>query len=193
MEGQRFTPERIIGLLRQAEVELAQGKWVGEVCRGLGISEQSCYRWRSEYGGVTLERARRMKELDKENGRLKKASAGLTLDKQILKEALEGNFQAPNAAASACGHLALATTQLSLKSWTTDRGQVAGGRRRARELYTTLACEPRPKMATSGDASSLGRSAACGDFLLIDENFHPAVAPPPARRAVVGDRLARAV
>jgi putative transposase len=87
----QFTPEKVIGLLRQAEVELAQGKRVGEVYRGLGISEQSYYRWRSEYGGLKLEQAR-MKDLAKENGRLKKAVAELTLDKQILKEALEGNL-----------------------------------------------------------------------------------------------------
>ena len=92
MKGQRFTPEKISGLLRQAEVELAQGKRVGEVCRGLGISEQSYYRWRSEYGGLKLEQARRMKELEKENSRLKKALAELTLDQQIPKEAREGNF-----------------------------------------------------------------------------------------------------
>jgi putative transposase len=92
MRRKQFTPEKVIGLLRQAEVELAQGKRVGEVCRGLGISEQSYYRWRSEYGGLKLGPARRMKDLEKENGRLKKAVAELTLDKQILKEALEGNF-----------------------------------------------------------------------------------------------------
>ncbi len=92
MRRKQFTPEKVIGLLRQAEVELAQGKRVGEVCRSLGISEQSYYRWRSEYGGLKLEQARRMKDLEKENGRLKKAVAELTLDKQILKEALEGNF-----------------------------------------------------------------------------------------------------
>ena len=91
MGRKQFTPEKVIGLLRQAEVELAQGKRVGEVYRGLGISEQSYYRWRSEYGGLKLEQAR-MKDLAKENGRLKKAVAELTLDKQILKEALEGNF-----------------------------------------------------------------------------------------------------
>jgi hypothetical protein len=66
MKGRRFTPEKIIGLLRQAEVELAQGKRVGEVCRGLGISEQSYYRWRSECGGLKLEQARRMKDLEGE-------------------------------------------------------------------------------------------------------------------------------
>jgi transposase-like protein len=92
MKRREFTPEKIIGLLRQAEVELAQGKRVGEVCRGLGISEQSYYRWRNEYGGLKLEQARRMKDLEKENGRLKRAVAELTLDKQILREALEGNF-----------------------------------------------------------------------------------------------------
>ena len=92
MSRKRYTPEQVLGMLRQAEVELAQGKRIGEVCRSLGISEQSYYRWRSEYGGLKLDLARRMKDLEKENGRLKKAVAELTLDKQILKEALEGNF-----------------------------------------------------------------------------------------------------
>ena len=92
MSRKRYTPEQVIGMLRQAEVELAQGKRIGEVCRSLGISEQSYYRWRSEYGGLKLDQARRMKGWEKENGRLKKAVAELTLDKQILKEALEGNF-----------------------------------------------------------------------------------------------------
>jgi putative transposase len=92
MSRKRYTPEQVLGMLRQAEVELAQGKRIGEVCRSLGISEQSYYRWRSEYGGLKLDQARRMKDLEKENGRLKKAVAELTLEKQILKEALEGNF-----------------------------------------------------------------------------------------------------
>ena len=92
MSRKRFTPEQVLGLLRQAELELAQGKRIGEVCRALGISEQSYYRWRSEYGGLKREQARRMKDREKENGRLKKAVAELTLDKQILKEALAGNF-----------------------------------------------------------------------------------------------------
>lgn len=64
-EHRQFTPEKIIGLLRQAEAELAQGKRVGEVCRGLRISEQSCYHWRTEYVGLNLEQARRMKDLEK--------------------------------------------------------------------------------------------------------------------------------
>jgi putative transposase len=88
----RHTTEQIIGLLRQAEVELAQGRSVGEICRGLGVSEASYHRWRSEYGGLKVDQARRLKELQRENARLKRAVAELTPDKLILKEAAEGNF-----------------------------------------------------------------------------------------------------
>jgi len=86
------TPEEIVAMLRQAEVELARGWPVGEICRGLGVSEASYYRWRSEYGGLKLDQVRRLKELERENTRLRKAVADLTLDKQILNEAAGGNF-----------------------------------------------------------------------------------------------------
>lgn len=79
-------------MLREAEVLLAQGKKVGEVCRSLGVSEQSYYRWRREYGGLKSSQAKRIKDLERENSRLKKAVADLTLDKLILREALEGNY-----------------------------------------------------------------------------------------------------
>ncbi len=92
MSRKRFTTEKIIGMLREAEVWLAQGKKVGEVCRSLGVSEQSYYRWRREYGGLRTSQAKRMKDLERENSRLKKAVADLTLDKLILREALEGNY-----------------------------------------------------------------------------------------------------
>lgn len=92
MSRKRYKPEQIINLLREAEVDLSQGRRVGEICRSLGISEQSYYRWRSEYGGMKLEQVKRLKELEKENSRLKRAVAELTLDKLILKEAAEGNF-----------------------------------------------------------------------------------------------------
>ena len=92
MPGKRLTPEQIIRLLRQAEVELAQGRTVSEVCRGLGVSEASFYRWRTEYGGLKVDQVRRVKELERENARLKRAVAELTLDKQILKEAAEGKY-----------------------------------------------------------------------------------------------------
>ena len=92
MPGKGLAPERVTGVLRQAEVELAQGRTVGEICRGLGVSEASFYRWRSEYGGLKVDQARRMKELERENARLKRAVAELTLDKQILREAAEGKY-----------------------------------------------------------------------------------------------------
>ena len=88
----RHTAEEIIGLLRQAEVELAQGRSVGEICCGLGISQASHDRWRSKYGGLKVDQARRLKELEREHARLKQAVAELTLDKLILREAAEGNL-----------------------------------------------------------------------------------------------------
>ena len=92
MSRKRYTPEQIINILRQAEVLISQGQTTGEVCRGLGISEQSYYRWRKEFGGLRVDQAKRLKDLEKENGRLRKAVSDLTLDKLILKEALEGNY-----------------------------------------------------------------------------------------------------
>ena len=92
MARKRHTPEQIIHLLREAEVKLANGKTVGIVCRELEISEQTYYRWRSEYGGMQTSQARRLRELEKENRRLKQAVADLTLDKLMLKEASRGNF-----------------------------------------------------------------------------------------------------
>jgi transposase-like protein len=92
MSRKRFTPEKIIGMLREAEVELSQGMTIGEVCRQLAVSEQSYYRWRKQYGGMKVSQAKRMKDLERENVRLKRAVADLTLDKLILKEALEGNY-----------------------------------------------------------------------------------------------------
>ena len=87
-----YTAEQIIGLLREAEVLQGQGVTIGEVSRKLGISEQTYYRWRKEYGGLRVDQAKRLKELEKENGRLKKLVADLSLDKDILKEAVRGNF-----------------------------------------------------------------------------------------------------
>jgi putative transposase len=92
MKKKGFSAEQIIGKLREAEVLLGQGSPVGEVSRKLGITEQTYYRWRREYGGMRVEQARRLKELEKENGRLKRLVADLTLDIAILKEATRGNF-----------------------------------------------------------------------------------------------------
>ena len=92
MGRRRHTPEQIITALREAEVGLACGKSVKLISRELGITEQTYYRWRREYGGMKVSQARRLKELECENGRLKRAVADLTLDKLILEEAAKGNF-----------------------------------------------------------------------------------------------------
>jgi len=92
MPFKKYKPEEIIGKLREAEIALAQGASVGEVCRRLSVSEQTYYRWRKEYGGLKTDQARRMKDLEKENTRLRRAISDLTLDKLILQEAARGNF-----------------------------------------------------------------------------------------------------
>ena len=88
----RFTAEEIIGKLREAEVTLATGKKLADVCRHLGVTEVTYYRWRREFGGLKVDQARRLKDLERENARLRRAVADLTLDKLILKEAAEGNW-----------------------------------------------------------------------------------------------------
>jgi putative transposase len=92
MGKKRFSPEQIITMLREAEVLINQSNPVAEVCRKLGISEQTYYRWRKEYGGMRVDQARRLKELEQENSRLKKLVADLSLDNAILKEVNRGNF-----------------------------------------------------------------------------------------------------
>ena len=87
----RRTVEEIITKLREAEVRLAQGETVGQVCRQLGVSEQTFYRWRREYGGLRMDQAKRLKQLEAENTRLRRAVSDLTLDNQILKEVARGN------------------------------------------------------------------------------------------------------
>ena len=92
MGRQRFTPEQIIAKLREADVLVGRGSTAIEACRQIGISEQTLYRWRKEYGGLKTDQARRMKDLEKENARLRRAISDLTLDKLILQEAARGNF-----------------------------------------------------------------------------------------------------
>ncbi len=92
MPKRRHTPEQIINKLREAEVLLSKGMKIPEVCRKIEVTEQTYYRWRKAYGGVRIDQARRLKELEKENGRPKKLVADLSLDKQILAEVSRGNF-----------------------------------------------------------------------------------------------------
>lgn len=92
MSGKRYSPEEIISKLREAEVYLPEGASVGEVIRRLGVTKITYYRWRKEYGGMKVEQAKRLKDLEKENARLKRLLADAELDKAILREAAEGNF-----------------------------------------------------------------------------------------------------
>ena len=87
-----YSPEQIINKLREAEIILSQGSSIGEASRKIGVTEQTYYRWRKEYGGMRIEQAKRLKELEKENSRLKKLVADLSLDNSILKETSRGNF-----------------------------------------------------------------------------------------------------
>ncbi len=92
MPIQRYKPEQIVTMLRQIEVGIANGKTTPQACKEAGITLQTYYRWRKEYGGLKMEQAQRMKELEKENGKLSRLVAELSLDKQILKDIAEGNF-----------------------------------------------------------------------------------------------------
>ena len=87
-----YAPEQIVAVLRQIEVAIAQGKTMPIACREAGISDVSYYRWRKEYGGLQLDQAKRMKDLEKENSRLKRLVADLSLDKAMLQEIASGNF-----------------------------------------------------------------------------------------------------
>ena len=92
MARKRYTAEQIIRMLREAEVELAKGQTVGAVVKKLGVTANTYYRWRKEYGGLKVDQAKRLKELERENARLKRIVADQALDNSILKEAAKGNF-----------------------------------------------------------------------------------------------------
>ena len=92
MARKRFSAEQIIRMLREAEVELAKGQSVGVVCKKLGVTTNTYYRWRKEYGGLRVDQAKRLRELERENSRLKRLVADKELDIAILKEVAEGNY-----------------------------------------------------------------------------------------------------
>jgi transposase-like protein len=92
MARQKRSPEQIIRLLKQADVLASQGNSITEICRTISVSDATYYKWRKEYGGMGMDQARKLKELEAENKRLKRAVADLTLDNQILKEVNAGNF-----------------------------------------------------------------------------------------------------
>src|SRR5918992_6232266 len=101
MASKKHRPEEAVAKLRQVDVLVSQGQSVAEAIRAIGVTEVTYYRWRREFGGLKADQAKRLKALEAENARLRKAVADLTLDKQILAEAARGNFQAPRAGAPA--------------------------------------------------------------------------------------------
>jgi putative transposase len=92
VKQKHHTAEQIVGRLRQAEAKLAQGQGLDQICKAFGVSEATYYRWRKSYGSLPPDHVKRLKHLEKENGRLKRVVADLTLDKAILQEALQGNY-----------------------------------------------------------------------------------------------------
>jgi transposase-like protein len=92
MARKRYSAEEIVNKLRQADVELSRGVTVAQACKQIGVTEQTYYRWRKEYGGMKVNQAKRLKELEKQNARLKKLVADLSLDKAMLQEVASGNF-----------------------------------------------------------------------------------------------------
>src|ERR1019366_4628644 len=94
MPMKRYKPEQIVTLLRQIEVEIANGKTTPQACKEAEITQQTYYRWRKEFGGLKLDQAKRLKELERENSKLKRLVAELSLEKQILKDVASGNFEA---------------------------------------------------------------------------------------------------
>jgi putative transposase len=101
MPRKRHKPEEIVAKLRQVDVLVSQGQSVADAVRAIGVTEVTYYRWRQEYGGLRTDQVKRLKELEAENARLRRAVADLTLDKLILKEAASGNYRAPRDAAPA--------------------------------------------------------------------------------------------
>jgi putative transposase len=92
MARKRHTPEQVVNLLRQVEVGIANGKTTGQACKEALVTEQTYYRWRKEYGGLQVDQAKPLKELESENSKLKRLVANLSLEKLVLKDIAEGNF-----------------------------------------------------------------------------------------------------
>ena len=154
--------EEIIGFLREAEV-MGQGETAGKICRSIGISEQPPYKWRREYGGLKIDQAKRLKELERENDRLKRAVSELTLDKLILKEALSGKYSEPFPQAGVRGSRALATAGIGASS-VCGRGTV------------TRDATPPTESARRRSGADGGDRAACNAIWSLRLPAHPPIA-----------------
>ena len=128
MGAKRYRPEEIISKLREAEILLAHGVGVGEAIRRLGVTQVTYYRWRKEYGGMKLDQAKRLRDLEKENARLKRLLADVELDKAILKEAASGNWWSPpaNVASLSIRVVSSASLNAGLAGWWASTGRPSG-------------------------------------------------------------------
>jgi transposase-like protein len=162
MARRRHRPEEIVARLRQVDVLVSQGQSVADAVRSIGVSEVTYYRWRQEYGGLKTEQVRRLKELETENARLRRAVAELTLDKQILKEAASGNYGAPRVAASASS-----TSETSFRSPSAACAErsvsIAGRRASFRGAGTTRNSSPptSSSLRASTAAMATARQPSC--------------------------------
>ena len=167
MAKRKHTTEQIIRKLREAEIELAKGQSIKLACKKLGVTEQTYYRWRKEYGGLRMDQARRFKQLEKENARLKKLLAEMAIDNAIVKEVAEGNFWARRVAAR------LQTR--SSASWASRSGRRVGRwASRARASATVLGCGRMkqawwvpswPWRAGTGATVTAASRGSCGSWL----------------------------
>src|SRR5215210_3496605 len=202
MRKKRHTPEEIVSKLRQVDVLVAQGTLVTDAIRSIGVTEVTYYRWRQEYGGLKSDQIKRMKELETENARLRKAIADLTLDKLILQEAARGNLLPPRASARLCrphpvcaAHLR-ASRLSSARAAPLNSAQSAAGprRRRAAHRRPDRAGAPVWPLRLSQDhGSSAGRGLA-GERQARRVDLAPRGAQgtseaAQARAAVVGGRV----
>lgn len=162
MKRTRHSPAQIIGKLRDADGMLAAGRTIGEVCQALGISEPTFQRWRHQYGGMKAEEAKRLKELEAENSRLKKLLAEAELDKAILKEALEGNGRVLHAGrrrSFACGGALESASDGRAGCWDSrDKRNVTDRRSRKKKAGWSSGCW---RWCVSIRATGIGGSGRC--------------------------------
>jgi len=153
--GKKFSAEQIIGKLREAEVEIAKGQSIGQVAKKLGITEQTYYRWRTEYGGLRTDHAKRLKDLEKENARLRRLVANQALDMEILREAASGNFSMEVFPASIpwlrksylLYEAAMSHSSIRASSRTTGIAPTGISRRRLPHLSTSVEAQSFPERA----------------------------------------------
>src|SRR5262245_42818985 len=162
MARKRYKPEEIVAKLRQVDVLVSQGQNMVDAIRQIGVSEVTYYRWRQEFGGLKTEQVKRLKDLELENSRLRKAVSDLTLDKLILQEAARGNFEAPRFAVPALSRCECSCTSPSVAP-VRRSGSIARRNARSRAVVTTSSVSPPILSSLPGNtaAMAIARSQNC--------------------------------